>query len=93
MAEPDGVGVPREVTNVAKGRDLEEIAICAVYTNWKGETSERRFVPLEIYYGNLKPYHEQMQWLLKGWDMEKKDYRHYALAGIKKWVRVPLGGS
>lgn len=48
------------------------------YTNWKGETRERRIIPRAIWYGSTK-YHTEPQWLVSAFDMEKKAMRDFAL--------------
>jgi predicted DNA-binding transcriptional regulator YafY len=51
------------------------------YTNWKGETSLRKVLPCCIRYGHSE-YHPEDQWLLEAIDLDKMDYRTFALDGI-----------
>lgn len=52
-----------------------------MYKNWKGETRERTVQPIEIWFGHTD-YHQEDQWLLKAYDLEKKDYRDFALKDV-----------
>lgn len=52
------------------------------YTNHRGETEHRRFIPLCIRFG-ISPHHSEEQWLLETFDADKCSYRTYALAGIQ----------
>lgn len=54
------------------------------YTNWRGETTMRTIVPIELYWGKTK-WHNEAQWLLKVWDIDRNDYREYAFKDIKKF--------
>jgi predicted DNA-binding transcriptional regulator YafY len=54
------------------------------YKNWKGETSWRHVYPIEMRYGNTE-WHKEDQWLLKGWDFIKSDYREFAMKDIIKF--------
>ena len=55
-----------------------------IYTNWKGETRLRTVVPLSIEY-NSSEFHKDEQWLLKAYDVEKKEWRTFAMKDIKDW--------
>lgn len=77
--------LPDDVQRMVYGKRIEELALTVVYTNWKGETSPRRIIPLQFSYGKTD-YHPEEQWLLRVWDLDKQDYRTYALQGIQ-WNR------
>ncbi|MBU0760388.1 MAG: WYL domain-containing protein [Nanoarchaeota archaeon] len=64
------------------------MVISVRYKNHRGETSERKIIPLEISLGNNE-YHKETQWLLQVWDLDKEDYRTYALKDIKEWLDFP----
>ncbi len=64
--------------------DNQNRLVTAEYTNWRGQTSWRRFIPTEILWGKTEWHHEE-QWLLKAWDLDKEDYRFYALKDFKSW--------
>jgi len=34
-------------------------------------------------------YHKEEQWLLRAWDVDKQDYRTYALKDILEWIKFP----
>ncbi len=68
--------------------ELERIAIAVKYKNWKGEIAIRKIAPAEIYFDSSE-YHKDKQWLLKVWDLDKKDYGTYALKDILSWEKFP----
>lgn len=51
------------------------------YTNWKGESSYRTVQDPELWYGESQ-YHKGKQWFLKAFDVEKQDFRDFALKDI-----------
>ena len=55
------------------------------YTNWRGETSVRTIVPLNIWFGSTE-WHPVEQWLMRAVDIEKDAERDFALTDIKKWL-------
>ena len=59
-------------------------AVTILYTNWKGETSERDIKPIELWFGATE-YHPEEQWLLRALDIEKNDERNFAMKDIQKW--------
>jgi len=77
--------IPEDVKEKLSGRVLGDIAIKLEYKNWRGEVGIRTIFPLDIYYGSTE-YHKEEQWLIKVWDLDKNDYRTYALRDIKKWL-------
>lgn len=48
------------------------------YKNHRGEVTLRTFIPLRIEYG-VTEHHKETQWFLHTFDMDKKDYRTFAL--------------
>ena len=52
------------------------------YTNHKGETSKRRAQIISIFYGSNQ-WHKNAQWLLEGYDMDKQDFRFFAMSDMK----------
>jgi predicted DNA-binding transcriptional regulator YafY len=58
------------------------------YTNWRGEKSRRRVHPIRIYFANT-PWHPNTQWLMEGYDLDKKEMRDYALADMSNISRGP----
>jgi hypothetical protein len=47
------------------------------YKNWKGKISVRHFVPIWTFFGFTK-YHNQPQWLVWAWDVDKNAFRIFA---------------
>jgi len=77
--------LPKEVKEKINGKELERVMVKVEYKNWKGETGIRFIIPLNIFYGHTE-YHKEEQWLMKVWDLDKKDYRTYALRDVLKWI-------
>lgn len=75
--------IPKEVTEILKGKPIEDLAIKVLYKNWRGEEGLRKIIPLQVYFGSTE-FHLIDQWLLKVWDCEKNDYRTYAFKDIKQ---------
>jgi predicted DNA-binding transcriptional regulator YafY len=57
------------------------------YTNWKGETRQRQATLMNFFIGSNE-WHKGLQWLVRGWDLEKKDYRTFALKDITNIKRA-----
>jgi len=60
-----------------------------LYTNWRGETTERTIVPEKIYFGSTE-WHPEEQWLLTAFDVEKKASRDFAMKDIAKWHPIEI---
>lgn len=56
------------------------------YTNHKGIYAKRRVLPAHIYHGTSKYYMER-QWLLHAYDLDKKDYRDFALVKMVQGIK------
>ena len=56
-----------------------------IYTNWRGETTERTIEPVRIWFGSTE-WHKKEQWLLRAIDLEKEVERDFALKDIKEWL-------
>lgn len=56
--------------------------ITIAYTNWRGETSERIIIPIEVWFGKTE-WHPEEQWFLKAHDVRKDAERDFALRDIK----------
>ena len=54
------------------------------YKNWKGVTSVRNIWPDELIFGTSE-YHKDEQWLLEAFDIDKHDYRLFAMKDISSW--------
>lgn len=57
------------------------------YKNYKGVTAFRHVEPLNIYFGSTE-YHPEPQWLLYGFDIEKQEWRTFAMKDITQWRQV-----
>ena len=55
-----------------------------VYTNYKGETSIRTIIPIEVFFGSNE-WHTEEQWLLRAMDAEKQAERTFAMKDIHYW--------
>mgnify|MGYP001561727411 CR=1 FL=1 len=80
--------VPDDVKNIIGNKKLKEVSIKLKYKNWRGEVGEREIIPISIYFGETD-FHKEKQWLMKVYDLDKKDYRDYALKDIEEWVKFP----
>ena len=54
------------------------------YTNWKGQVSDRRILPIGTYWGSNE-WHPEDQWLLVAQDLDKGAIRHFAHKDIQAW--------
>lgn len=90
--------VPELNIEFVKAREAEELTdiyaatqpaaqepIQLTYTNWRGETSERKIIPIGVWFGSTD-WHPEPQWLLKAHDCEKGAQRDFAL---KDFGRLP----
>ena len=68
------------------GIAISDQAVSIDYTNWRGERAVRRVVPWEIVWSSNE-WHPQEQWLLRAYDIEKKQTRYFAMSEIHSWKR------
>ena len=66
-------------------RDTVEI----VYTNYRGETSRRRILPLTLHF-EASPWHWEPQWVLHAFDCDKHALRYFAMRDIHSWAQASL---
>lgn len=57
------------------------------YVNWKGIKEHRRIGVCEFYYGSTE-HHKEPQWLLEGFDLEKKTFRKFAMKDMTNVKRI-----
>lgn len=57
------------------------------YTNYKGETSWRVISPVGIRFGPTV-WHQEPQWLLSAMDLDKNEYREFAVKDIVVWLPI-----
>jgi hypothetical protein len=55
-----------------------------LYFNWRGNTNIRTIIPDSILFSSTQ-WHKENQWLLKAYDMDKKEERLFAVKDILKW--------
>lgn len=56
------------------------------YRNWKGEQGYRRVVNPKIVYKESK-YHKGMQFIIEAFDIDKQDFRDFAMCDIIEYIR------
>ena len=49
----------------------KEKIITLLYTNWRGQTSKRSIIPIQILWDKTE-WHPHEQWLIKCWDLDKE---------------------
>lgn len=54
------------------------------YVNYRGERSERRIIPYNIFWGSNE-WHGEEQWLLTAMDLDKDSLRTFAMKDIHSW--------
>lgn len=72
--------------NVRKGS-----IITFTYTNWKGETGERKAIVSELSFGSNE-YHKEKQFILLAFDLDKLQYRTFALKDISNLKVIEVRG-
>lgn len=55
-----------------------------LYRNWRGLITIRKLYPKGIRFDSTE-YHPEPQWLLDGYDLDKRADRSYALKGVLIW--------
>lgn len=58
------------------------------YTNYRGETANRRIVPIGIRFGSTE-WHPEQQWLLEAFDLDRDATRSFALKDVLEWGPRP----
>jgi predicted DNA-binding transcriptional regulator YafY len=61
----------------------EERQVTIHYTNHRGVFGERRILPIKIWFGH-SPWHPGAQWFLCAIDIDKDQYRDFAIRGIDR---------
>ncbi|CAH1656784.1 hypothetical protein CHELA1G11_11170 [Hyphomicrobiales bacterium] len=51
------------------------------YTNYRGESGERRIIPISVRWGSTE-WHPRPQWLLRAMDVDKGEEREFAMSDI-----------
>jgi hypothetical protein len=55
------------------------------YTNYRGETADRRILPKSIRFGSTQ-WHPEEQWLLDAFDVDRGADRCFALKDVLHWT-------
>lgn len=63
--------------------DAESVVIIR-YTNYRGETADRRIVPIRIRFGSTE-WHPEPQWLLEAFDLDRGANRAFAMRDVLQW--------
>lgn len=58
--------------------------VSATYTNWKGETELRRFIPQRMYFGSTA-FHPEPQWLIEALDVDRQQPRTFTMKDFQGW--------
>ena len=70
---------PEPLALIAPG--VPEAEVEFTYTNWKGETKQRRAVFTTLFWGSNE-WHKEPQLLIYGYDLDKRASRTYAVKDI-----------
>ena len=74
LCEPDEILVRAEIP-----ADADHLHI--FYTNHRGESGERRIIPISVRWGSTQ-WHPETQWLLRAIDVDKGEEREFAMSDI-----------
>lgn len=61
--------------------------ITFLYTNWKGETAQRTVIPKYLEFTSTE-WHPKPQWILTAYDVDKEEYRGFAVKDIDKCIWI-----
>lgn len=59
-------------------------AVTFTYTNYRGVTTERRVVPIDLRW-EASQWHPQEQWVLHAYDLDREVIRNFAMKDIRGW--------
>ncbi len=65
--------------------DNKDTILHFLYKNYRGETSDRSVLPMNIKFGRSKHHPNKDQWLLEAMDIDKKAVRLFAMRDIIKF--------
>jgi predicted DNA-binding transcriptional regulator YafY len=57
------------------------------YVNWKGIKGHRKVEIDEFHYGSTK-YHPETQWLLEAFDLDKNEFRIFAMKDMSNVKKI-----
>lgn len=56
------------------------------YRNWRGKCGYRTVEEPVMWYGSTQ-YHKNSQWFIRGYDLDKQNFRDFAVNDIIEFVR------
>ncbi|AKU44182.1 hypothetical protein CPT_Murica90 [Escherichia phage Murica] len=59
----------------------DSVLIRMKYRNWKGVVADRCVTEPNLWFGSTE-YHKEEQWLMRAFDVDKGEYRDFALKDI-----------
>ncbi len=79
LAERGGEG--EDEAEIAEARRMATIIepTRMLYSNWRGETAQRRIIPIRLWLGSTE-WHPEPGWLLRALDVDKDAMRDFALS-------------
>lgn len=57
------------------------------YVNWEGKSSTRNVIVRSISFGSNQ-WHQQPQWLMKAWDLDKNEIRLFAMKDMSNVINL-----
>jgi predicted DNA-binding transcriptional regulator YafY len=64
--------------------EIAKYKVKILYSNHRNEISIRNIVPIESVF-KATEYHPEEQWLLRAYDLDRQDERHFAFNNIRAW--------
>lgn len=58
-----------------------------LYKNWKGKTSHRKIMPLEMEFTTSEWHGEEPQWFIRAICLDKNEERMFAMKDIRSFVQ------
>jgi predicted DNA-binding transcriptional regulator YafY len=76
--------------NAPSDRQISEEVVLIDYTNWRGDRSMRRIVPVSLKF-ETNNFHvgEGWSWFLLAWDVDRAAYRVFSMRKIHEWKGRP----
>jgi hypothetical protein len=69
----------------ADAKTPDEFIALMEYVNHRGEAAVRRITPVSVFFGQTQ-FYPLPQPLMRAWDHDKKDWRTFALAKVRRWI-------
>lgn len=77
----DALNLEQDTLNL----QINKEPLIVVYTNWRSETSQRKLLPMSVWYGTTE-YHKTPQWFMKAKDVNKDVVRDFAILDFDKFI-------